>query len=123
VRLAKQKVQTDPDQDQECQSEQRHKLRVNANLSGRQSFEWRETPTSWSCWRHRDDPSASDEKQQPFADEKAKQFRKALQNGENELTYDLAHVRASLVISGALSRFLPKGRNQDQDTGRTCLTT
>jgi hypothetical protein len=117
-------VQTDPDQDPEYESDQRHKLRVNANLSGRQSFEWRETPTSWSCWRHRDHPSASDEKQQPFAGEKAKQLRKALQNGENELTYDLAHVRAfSLAVSGALSCFLPKGRNQDQDTGRTCLTT
>jgi hypothetical protein len=102
--ISETKGQTDPDQDPKYQSDERHKLRVNANLSGRQSFEWRETPTSWSCWRHRDDPSASDETQQPFAGDKAKQLRKALQNGEEELTYDLAHVRASsLTISEALS--------------------
>jgi hypothetical protein len=44
-------------------------------------------------------PSASDEKQQPFAGEKAKQLRQALQNGENELTYDVGHVRASSLAS------------------------
>jgi hypothetical protein len=88
LKSVKQSVQADPDKNPEHQSDQRHELSVNANLPGRQSFDWRETPTSWSFWRHRDDPSASDEKQQPFAGEEAKQLRKALQNGKKELTHD-----------------------------------
>jgi hypothetical protein len=112
VELAEQEMQTDPDQNPEYQSEQRHELSVNANLPGRQSFDGRDTPTSRSFRRHRDDPSASNKKKQPFPAEKEKQLRETLQNGEEELTDHIRtscpiHMERIIWIATTLTRYRP----------------